>query len=65
GLVLGFLVDRNPHLPGVMYALEWGRVPALGKHDVYRVPRCAACSGLADLAPPSPWYAEAVGHAAG
>jgi bacteriocin biosynthesis cyclodehydratase domain-containing protein len=60
GLILSWLVGCNPFLPGVMFALEWGAAPALTKHAVYRVPRCPVCSGISDLAPPSPWHEEAL-----
>jgi bacteriocin biosynthesis cyclodehydratase domain-containing protein len=58
GVVLSWVTSANPFLPGILYALEWGRSVALTQHTVYRVPRCPACSGLDDLAPPNPWYEE-------
>lgn len=60
GVVLSWIASANPFLPGILYALEWGRSVALTQHTVYRVPRCPACSGLDDLAPPNPWYEEAL-----
>ncbi|HEY5319762.1 MAG TPA: TOMM precursor leader peptide-binding protein [Galbitalea sp.] len=58
GVVLSWIASANPFLPGILYALEWGRSVALTQHTVYRVPRCPACSGLDDFAPPNPWYEE-------
>lgn len=59
-LVLSWLVHGDHYVPGSFYALEL--LPSLGLtvHHVYRVPRCPACSGLADVAPPLPWHKEAV-----
>jgi bacteriocin biosynthesis cyclodehydratase domain-containing protein len=57
-LAMGWLVHGDHYAPGAFYALEI--VPTLGLtvHHVYRVPRCRACSGLADVAPPLPWHKE-------
>ncbi len=57
-LVSSWLVHHDHYAPGAFYALEL--VPTLGLtvHHVYRVPRCPACSGLADVAPPLPWHKE-------
>jgi bacteriocin biosynthesis cyclodehydratase domain-containing protein len=59
-VVLGWLADANPFLPGVVHALEWGRTPLLTRHVVYRVPRCRACSDAARLSPPNPFHEEAL-----
>jgi bacteriocin biosynthesis cyclodehydratase domain-containing protein len=52
-----WLALSDHHLPGVLFALE-GRGTSLTQHRVYRVPRCAACSGLREAAPPLPWFKE-------
>ena len=54
-LVLRWVVVRDPFLPGRLFTvgLEDGlRVEA---HEVLRVPRCPACSGLGGRAGPLPW----------
>ena len=63
GLALRWLVERDPFLPGVFYAFELAPRPSITDHHVYRVPRCPACSGLADVAPPPPWFEGALDHA--
>jgi bacteriocin biosynthesis cyclodehydratase domain-containing protein len=55
-VALRWLVDRDPGLPGMLFALELTGPPALTAHHVYRVPRCAACSTIARTAPVLPWY---------
>jgi bacteriocin biosynthesis cyclodehydratase domain-containing protein len=57
-LVSSWLVHGDHFAPGAFYALDL--VPTLGLtvHHVYRVPRCPACSGLADVSPPLPWHKE-------
>jgi bacteriocin biosynthesis cyclodehydratase domain-containing protein len=55
-IVLRWLTSRDRSLPGAFYALEYEQVFGLSFHRVYRVPRCSECSGLADVAPPLPWY---------
>jgi bacteriocin biosynthesis cyclodehydratase domain-containing protein len=55
-VALRWLVDRDPALPGMLFALELGGAPALTAHNVYRVPRCGACSTIARTAPVLPWY---------
>jgi bacteriocin biosynthesis cyclodehydratase domain-containing protein len=57
-LALRWLVIRDHALPGSFYALELGLVFSLQRHIVHRVPRCPACSGLDEVAPPLPWYKE-------
>jgi bacteriocin biosynthesis cyclodehydratase domain-containing protein len=57
-LVSTWLVYDNHYAPGAFYALELQPTPSLTAHHVYRVPRCPACSGLADVAPPLPWHKE-------
>ena len=60
-LTLQWLVLGDHHVPSAFYAIELGPVLGVSLHHVHRVPRCPACSGLADVAPPLPWYKE---HAA-
>jgi bacteriocin biosynthesis cyclodehydratase domain-containing protein len=57
-LVMGWLVQGDHYAPGAFYALELLPTLGLSVHHVYRVPRCPACSGLADAAPPLPWHKE-------
>jgi bacteriocin biosynthesis cyclodehydratase domain-containing protein len=58
-LALSWLVLGDHHAPAAFYALELTPTFSLSLHHVHRVPRCPACSGLADVAPPLPWYKEA------
>ena len=53
---LRWLVERDPLLPGVLHAVEYGGELALTAHEVYRVPRCSACSRAEGEAPPLPWF---------
>jgi bacteriocin biosynthesis cyclodehydratase domain-containing protein len=55
-VALRWLVDRDPALPGVLFALELGGAPAVTAHHVYRVPRCPACSTIGRAAPVLPWF---------
>jgi bacteriocin biosynthesis cyclodehydratase domain-containing protein len=55
-LALRWLVHTDPFLPGTWYALELHPQPSLDEHVLYRVPRCRACSGLAEAAQPLPWH---------
>jgi bacteriocin biosynthesis cyclodehydratase domain-containing protein len=55
-VALRWLVERDPHLPGVLFALELGGAPGLAGHHVYRVPRCPKCSEAARIATVLPWY---------
>ena len=57
-LVSSWLVRDDHYAPGAFYALELLPTLGLTVHHVYRVPRCPACSGLADVAPPLPWHKE-------
>jgi bacteriocin biosynthesis cyclodehydratase domain-containing protein len=57
GLALRWLAHRDHYLPGVFYACDGGGT-ALTQHRVYRAPRCLACSGARDAAPPLPWFKE-------
>jgi bacteriocin biosynthesis cyclodehydratase domain-containing protein len=57
-LVLEWLVLRDHHAPSAFYAIELGEGLSMGLHYVHRVPRCHACSGLADVAGPLPWHKE-------
>ena len=57
-LVLDWLVLRDHHVPSAFYAVELGQGLGLSFHHVHRVPRCHACSGLADVATPLPWHKE-------
>jgi bacteriocin biosynthesis cyclodehydratase domain-containing protein len=60
-VALQWLVLRDHGAPSAFYAIEVGDDLALTRHHVHRVPRCSACSGVADVAAPLPWYKE---HAA-
>lgn len=55
-LALRWLVERDPELPGVLFALELAGAFALAGHHVYRVPRCPKCSEAARVAAVLPWY---------
>ena len=55
-VALGWLVERDPQLPGVLFALELGGAPGLSGHHVYRVPRCPRCSDAARTSTVLPWY---------
>ena len=57
-LALEWLVLHDHHVPSAFYAVELGQVLGLSLHHVYRVPRCPACSGLADVSAPLPWHKE-------
>ena len=58
-LALRWLAHGDQFLPGTWYALELGLQPLLGGHVLYRVPRCAACSGIGEAAQPLPWHRAA------
>jgi bacteriocin biosynthesis cyclodehydratase domain-containing protein len=58
-VALGWLVLGDHYAPAAFYALELVPTLSLTLHHVHRVPRCPACSGLGDVAPPLPWYKEA------
>jgi bacteriocin biosynthesis cyclodehydratase domain-containing protein len=55
---LHWLVLGDHYAPAGFYALEPLPVFALTSHHLHRVPRCDACSGLAEVAAPLPWYKE-------
>jgi bacteriocin biosynthesis cyclodehydratase domain-containing protein len=55
-VALRWLVERDPALPGVLFALELAGAPTLTAHHVYRVPRCPACSTIARAATVLPWF---------
>jgi bacteriocin biosynthesis cyclodehydratase domain-containing protein len=55
-VALRWLVDRDPALPGMLFALDLRGAPTLTAHHVYRVPRCPACSAIARVAPVLPWF---------
>lgn len=57
-LALGWLVLGDHYAPAAFYALELVPTISLSVHHVHRVPRCQACSELADVAPPLPWHKE-------
>jgi bacteriocin biosynthesis cyclodehydratase domain-containing protein len=57
-LALEWLVLRDHHAPSAFYAIELGQGLSMSLHHVHRVPRCNACSGLADVAAPLPWHKE-------
>jgi bacteriocin biosynthesis cyclodehydratase domain-containing protein len=57
-VALHWLVLGDHYAPACFYALEPLPAFSLSSHHLYRVPRCDACSGLADVAAPLPWYKE-------
>lgn len=57
-VALAWLALRNHYVPGAFFAFELLPTPSLSVHHVHRVPRCVACSGTGDVAPPLPWYKE-------
>jgi bacteriocin biosynthesis cyclodehydratase domain-containing protein len=57
-LALHWLVLHDHHVPSAFCAVEFGHVLGVSLHHVHRVPRCPACSGLADVATPLPWHKE-------
>jgi bacteriocin biosynthesis cyclodehydratase domain-containing protein len=56
---LHWLVLGDHYAPAAFYAFELLPTLSLTLHHVQRVPRCGACSGLSDVAPPLPWFKEA------
>jgi bacteriocin biosynthesis cyclodehydratase domain-containing protein len=57
-LTLEWFVLHDHQIPSAFYALELVPVLGVSLHHVHRVPRCPACSGLGDVAPPLPWHKE-------
>ena len=57
-LALHWLVLGDHYVPAAFYALELLPTLSLGVHHLHRVPRCEACSGVADVAAPLPWFKE-------
>lgn len=57
-LALHWLILGDHSAPAALYSFELLPVLALDVHHVHRVPRCDACSGLADVASPLPWHKE-------
>jgi bacteriocin biosynthesis cyclodehydratase domain-containing protein len=55
-IALRWLAARDPLLPGVLWAIGLEGGCTLTRHEVLRVPRCPACSGLRSVAPPAPWF---------
>ena len=55
-LALGWVVGLDTSIPGVLYVVETRPALSLTANAVLRVPRCAACSTAATLAPPLPWH---------
>jgi bacteriocin biosynthesis cyclodehydratase domain-containing protein len=55
-LALRWLVIEDPSLPGTLFALDFDEGLRISSHSVYRVARCSACSGAADLGSPLPWF---------
>jgi bacteriocin biosynthesis cyclodehydratase domain-containing protein len=54
-LILRWLVSPDAFLPGRFFTFRFDAGLCLEAHDVFRVPRCPACSGLANVASPLPW----------
>jgi bacteriocin biosynthesis cyclodehydratase domain-containing protein len=57
-VALHWLVLDDHYAPAGFYGLELLPTLALTVHHLHRVPRCEACSGVADVASPLPWYKE-------
>jgi bacteriocin biosynthesis cyclodehydratase domain-containing protein len=57
-LALEWLVLRDHYVPAAFYGVELAEALTVSLHHVHRVPRCPACSGLADVAAPLPWHKE-------
>lgn len=57
-VALHWLVLGDHYAPAGFYALETLPSITLTTHYLHRVPRCEACSGIADVAGPLPWYKE-------
>jgi bacteriocin biosynthesis cyclodehydratase domain-containing protein len=57
-VALHWLVLGDHYAPASFYAVEPLPTVSLTSHHLHRVPRCDACSGLADVASPLPWYKE-------
>jgi bacteriocin biosynthesis cyclodehydratase domain-containing protein len=57
-VTLHWLVLGDHYAPAACYAVEPLPTFRLTVHHLHRVPRCEACSGLADIASPLPWYKE-------
>lgn len=53
---LRWLGTRDARLPGTLQSVELADGVVVERHTVLRVPRCPACSGLGELAPPLPWF---------
>ena len=62
-LALRWLVHGDRFVPARFFAVELTPVLSVTLHHVYRVPRCPACSDLAGLADPLPWFKESLGAA--
>jgi bacteriocin biosynthesis cyclodehydratase domain-containing protein len=60
-VALEWLVLGDQHVPSAFYAVDLEQGLSVSAHHVHRVPRCPACSGIADVAAPLPWHKE---HAA-
>jgi bacteriocin biosynthesis cyclodehydratase domain-containing protein len=58
-VALRWLVGSDRTVPGVLFTVEALPALAIGRHDVLRVPRCAACSLASTVAPPLPWHQAA------
>lgn len=54
-LVLRWITECDPRVPGRFFALETDDALRLEAHVVYRVPRCSDCSPLARSSDPLPW----------
>jgi bacteriocin biosynthesis cyclodehydratase domain-containing protein len=54
-LILRWLLVRDALLPGRFFTISFDDALTVRAHEVLRVPRCAACSGLAGVASPLPW----------
>jgi bacteriocin biosynthesis cyclodehydratase domain-containing protein len=57
-LALEWLTVQDHYQPSIFYGIELRPVIGVSIHHVLRVPRCPACSGLAEVAAPLPWHKE-------
>ncbi|MGZ8782866.1 MAG: TOMM precursor leader peptide-binding protein [Gaiellaceae bacterium] len=54
--IVRWLGVRDPALPGALLTVDVAPELAVAGDRVLRVPRCPACSGLAESGPPVPWH---------
>lgn len=54
--IVRWLGIRDPALPGTIVTVEVAPELVVANDLLLRVPRCPACSGLAEVGPPVPWH---------